>query len=81
MVVGCSTFPWKTLILSGLSKHSEEAAPPLPEFVNLVTMLRKLGTYFKSKEEALYQYLFRCLDHVSRFANDGIGHNFGLVTQ
>ena len=50
-------------------------------FVNLVTMLRKLGTYFKSKEEALYQYLFRCLDHVSRFAIDGIGQNFGLVTQ
>ena len=58
MVVGCSTFPWKTLILSGLSKHSAKAAPLLPVFVNLVTMLRKLGSYFISKEEALYQYLF-----------------------
>ena len=58
MVVGCSTFPWKTLILSGLSKHSEEAAPLLPVFVNIVTILRKLGTYLKSKEDALYQYLF-----------------------
>ena len=28
MVVGCSTFSWKTLILSGLSKHSAKAAPP-----------------------------------------------------
>ena len=58
MVVGCSTFPRKTLILSGFSKHSAEAAPLLPVCVNLVTMLRRLGTYFKSKEEALYQYLF-----------------------
>ena len=51
MVVGCSIFPWKTPILSGLSKHSGEAAPLLPVFVNLVTIFRKLGTNFKSKEE------------------------------